>query len=342
MQWWWWRWERRRIRQCYYIVLTPLYYVPMLLLLPTQMDYLCKKKNTHKKVYKQRRIKIQTKLFFVAQAQVKKGGRKCLSHDHTYIICNTVMIIKKITAPYVCNKNLWKDSSFISAIIIATLVCPTTTKGGYKKKSFFPLPSSWSSLPSHRQHDHHDDRIYRSDDNSNIIIIARRQYKTWSICHHLFLECDLEEEKRWRWWNNWSRIKVAKFQSDLPLILSLCSAPQNTFILLILASSALLSSFLLLQSNQINSLQSTHLQHKCSSNNKNQIRHHGLLLPYTPLSLYTHSLKLIIFQTGSLKEKKHVQFKSFSLIYYLLSSSNNKQHNILLTISQFLITSPTQ
>lgn len=44
LQWWWWRWERRRIRQCYYIVLTPLYYVPMLLLLPTQMDYLCKKK----------------------------------------------------------------------------------------------------------------------------------------------------------------------------------------------------------------------------------------------------------------------------------------------------------
>lgn len=192
------------------------------------------------------------------------------------------------------------------------------------RKKFSPLPSSWSSLPSHRQHDHHDDRIYRSDDNSNIIIIARRQYKTWSICHHLFLECDLEEEKRWRWWNNWSRIKVAKFQSDLPLILSLCSAPQNTFILLILASSALLSSFLLLQSNQINSLQSTHLQHKCSSNNKNQIRRHGLLLPYTPLPALTlWSWSYSKQEVWKKKNMSNSRVSAWSIICYLLQITNN-------------------
>lgn len=153
------------------------------------------------------------------------------------------------------------------------------------------------SFSPYHHHDHHCHRIA----NMIIMMIASivvmitaisSSSPVVSIKHEafaiiFFLECDLEEEKRWRWWNNWSRIKVAKFQSDLPLILSLCSAPQNTFILLILASSALLSSFLLLQSNQINSLQSTHLQHKYSSNNKNQIRRHGLLLPYTPLPALT-------------------------------------------------------
>lgn len=164
----------------------------------------------------------------------------------------------------------------------------------------------------YHHHDHHCHRIA----NMIIMMIASivvmitaisSSSPVVSIKHEafaiiFFLECDLEEEKRWRWWNNWSRIKVAKFQSDLPLILSLCSAPQNTFILLILASSALLSSFLLLQSNQINSLQSTHLQHKCSSNNKNQIRRHGLLLPYTSLSLYT---------LYSLSEADHIPNRKF-------------------------------